>query len=110
MLWRCSDFDAETFAPLWERVFLDRVTVVECRTADEGGRLSGRCVIYLKEGVSAMNGIPYAGGAVCAPGDRILPWYADPGAIPEDGGYMVQSVEERALGSGRIRHAKLTAR
>lgn len=111
ILWRRAAYDPETFDVEWECVALDYVTVVCTRAADGAGKTEDRCVVYVKEGTSLVDGVVYRGGALCAPGDRLIPWPAVTGsALPADDGYRVAAIEKRVQGTDRIRHAKLVAR
>ena len=111
ILWRRAAYDPETFAVEWECVALDYVTAVCMRAADGAGKTEDRCVLYIKEGTSLVDGEVYQGGALCEPGDRLLPWHIPPGMpLPADGGYRIAAIEERVQGTGRVRHMKLVAR
>lgn len=115
ILWRRARYDPETFAVDWECVALDGVTVVCVTAADGADRSEDRCVVYIKEGTSLIDGAVYGGISrgepLCAPGDRLLPLPAQyTASLPANGAYRIESVETRTQGTGGVRHTKLTAR
>lgn len=94
----------------YERVSLDGVTAVKYAALDGTGRSAGKLTVYLREGVSTVDGTPYAGEELCVPGDRLIPWSEIRGdGLPPDGGYRIVSVEHRGHGSSAIRHMKIEA-
>jgi len=110
LLWRGALYDPDLFTVTYERVILEAVTAVEYCAVDEEGQSCGKLVVYLREGLSTVNGEPYTGSAFCMPGDRLIPWTGgNGGEMPSDGGYRIRSVEHRVHGSPLLRHTKLTA-
>ena len=110
LLWRGALYDPDLFTVTYERVILEAVTAVEYCAVDEEGQSCGKLVVYLREGLSTVNGEPYTGSAFCMPGDRLIPWTGgNGGEMPSDGGFRIRSVEHRVHGSPLLRHTKLTA-
>ena len=73
LLWRGALYDPDLFTVTYERVILEAVTAVEYCAVDEEGQSCGKLVVYLREGLSTVNGEPYTGSAFCMPGDRLIP-------------------------------------
>ena len=90
-------------------------TAERVTAADGADRSEDRCIVYIKEGTSLIDGIVYGGISrgepLCAPGDRLLPLPAQyTASLPANGAYRIESVEMRTQGTCGVRHTKLTAR
>lgn len=102
-----KEYDVNRFLTEWERAEISGAVVIRRLAKDKEGRECGNCTVYLKPGVSCVNGAVYTGGIICAAGDRLMPGITE--EMPTDGGLAIQSVSERTQGNA-ARYLKLTAK